>query len=67
MNSLREQTNLSSEINNEEQNTSITTNYNKEIKENETSNEDKVRQQSAEKSDQPTSEFTESQVDNTEA
>nr|XP_012216942.1 PREDICTED: TRAF3-interacting protein 1 isoform X1 [Linepithema humile] len=67
VNSLREQPNLSPEItsfNNEEQNKSITTNSNKETKENEIS--DEVRQRSAEKSDQPISEFTESQVDNTE-
>lgn len=70
VNGLREQvTNLSPEItsfNDGEQNKSVVNNYNKEIKENEISDEDKVLQQSAEKSDQPASEFTEPQVDNTE-
>jgi len=64
VNSLREQVaNLPAEItsfNNEEQNKSVTTNYNKETKENDISDGDNMRQQS----DQPTSEFTE--ANNTE-
>lgn len=61
--------NLPSEmsLNNEEQNKSETSNYNKEIKESGISEENKERQQSAEKKSEqmPTSEFADSQNETT--
>ncbi|GAB1862952.1 TRAF3-interacting protein 1 [Camponotus japonicus] len=61
--------NLPSEmsLNNEEQNKSETSNYNKEIKESRISEENKERQQSAEKKSEqmPTSEFADSQNETT--
>ncbi|XP_077261073.1 intraflagellar transport 54 isoform X1 [Temnothorax americanus] len=58
-------TTLQTSSNNEEQNKSVTSGYTKETKENEME-EDNSRQQSVEKSDQPTSELAGSRVETTE-